>query len=260
MYTGRYTTDVWGTRHPELWDGCIAAWAPFLGATGTKVYDWVRTNSGVLTNASLATAWASNGGNSTLLLDGSDDYVDVGSVTALNLTGAMSFSCWYRSTSAKSSQAFIAACNSGGSLANYAVTYNFNPNKFEFWNNASGPVISSTATISDTAWHHFACVRSGSNGSWNLSLYIDGALDKTGTSAIDPSGGVYSISLGRFGAFGGYYVLGNLDDLRLYNRVITASETRLLSTRRGIAYEHADQYFFGSASKVPYHFLFSGAM
>lgn len=245
MYTGQFTTDPWETHYPELWDGCVGAWAPLLGPTGTTVYDWSRSNNGTLTNASVASAWESTGGNSALLLDGTNDYVDLGSPASLNLPGTLSFSCWYRSTSAKSSQAFIANSNGGGSFANYAVTFNYTSNKFELWNNASGPQITSAATISDTAWHHFACVRYGTAGSWNLALYIDGTLDKTGTSGIDPSGGSYAVSLGRFGGFNGYYVLGNLDDMRLYNRVLTPSEIRLLSTRRGVAYEVADSFPYG---------------
>lgn len=210
-------------------------WSPNFGAasrwlvlpnrvTGQTLIDIAGRNNGTLTNGATFSTDRHLGGCGSVSFDGTNDYVDLGSPAALNLPGTFSFCCWYRNTSAKSFQAFIANSNSGGSFANYAVTFNYTANKFELWNNASGPQITSTASISDTAWHHYGCVRSGVAGSWNLSLYIDGVLDKTATSGIDPSGGTYPVALGRFGGFNGYYLLGNQDDAAIYPRALTAFE------------------------------------
>jgi len=264
MHTGKYSNDIWEVQYPRLWEGCVGAWAPLIGPTGLTLRDWSRSNHGTITNTTSAACWSSNGGKYSLSLDGTNDYAAVGSAASINVSGPMSFSCWFKTTNYTQSQAFIASSLNGGQ-ANYAVTFGFTDNKFELWNNASGPSITSTASISDSGWHHYTCVRSGVIGSWNLSLYIDGALDKTASSGFDPSAGVYPVSIGRFGGFGGYYALGLLDDMRLYNRPLLPSEVRLLSTRRGVAYEVAEvtPFYYASAGgsvKVPFQLLFSGAM
>jgi len=211
-------------RQHRLADGLVSRWLalPHL-AGGKQLYDIAGFNHGTLTNGPTWPSFRRDGGFSSIVCDGTDDYVDLGTVAALNLTGAMSFSCWYKANSYTQNQAFIATSQNGGQ-ANYAITFGFNDNKFELWNNATGPVITSTASIADSGWHHYVCTRAGSSGSWNLALYIDGVLDKSGTSAVDPSGGSYPATIGRFGGFGGYYLFGQIGDAALWSRAITAAD------------------------------------
>lgn len=211
-------------RSHRLADGLTSRWLalPHLSG-GRQLYDIAGFNHGVLTNGPTWASFRRDGGFNSISFDGTDDYIDLGTTAALNLTGTMSFSCWYKSSSYTQNQAFIASSLNGGQ-ANYAITFGFNDNKFELWNNATGPVISSTASISDPGWHHYVCTRSGTSGSWNLALYIDGLLDKSGTSALDPSGGSYPVVLGRFGGFGGYYLSGQLGDAALWSRALTAAD------------------------------------
>jgi len=265
MHTGKYSNDIWEVQYPRLWEGCVGAWAPLIGPTGLTLRDWSRSNHGTITNTTSAACWSSNGGKYSLSLDGTNDYAAVGNKASLSLSGPMSFSCWYKSGSGTQNQALIANCESSGALSNYAITFGYTDNKFELWNRASGPTITSTASITDSGWHHYACTRSGSVGAWVLSLYIDGVLDKSAASGLDPAGGTQSTSIGRFGAYPGYYAVGLLDDMRLYNRPLLPSEVRLLSTRRGVAYEVSEMTPFyyvsaGGSVKVPFQLLFSGAM
>lgn len=87
----------------------------------------------------------------------------------------------------------------------------------------------------NSQWHHIAATQSGTDA----SLYIDGVLCDTGTvTAIANGSG--TIDIGRFN--GGYYFNGKIDDVRLYNRALSAveilalykqNETKLNSSQNG---------------------------
>ena len=212
-------------RKHRLADGLVSRWLALPHSSGGRqLYDIAGFNHGVLTNGPTWSSSRRDGGFNSISFDGTDDYVDLGNSSALSLTGAMSFACWYKAGSLTLNQALIANCESSGSVANYAVTFGYNNNKFELWNRANGPTITSTTSITDTGWHHYVCTRSGSAGSWSLALYIDGFLDKSATSGFDPGGGNQPTALGRFGAYAGYYLSGQIGDAALWSRALTAAD------------------------------------
>jgi hypothetical protein len=62
---------------------------------------------------------------------------------------------------------------------------------------------------------------------------------QTGTVAAILNG-TQAITIGKYMDFGGgNFLNGQIDDLRLYSRILSAQEIRLLASRRGIAYEMA---------------------
>ena len=72
------------SAYPELWSGCVGAWAPCLGPTGTRLHDLSRyRNWGTLTNMDAATDWVVSGGRYALDFDGSNDYVSAGNMPNL---------------------------------------------------------------------------------------------------------------------------------------------------------------------------------
>jgi Concanavalin A-like lectin/glucanases superfamily/Secretion system C-terminal sorting domain len=109
--------------------------------------------------------------------------------------------------------------NSGG-----AIQINFN---------CRNGILASTSatTISLNTWYHLTCVRSGTG----LSMYVNGNLVATGTEGA--TNAVYS-SPARFGTlfFSGYSppqyngLNGALDELRIYNRALTAAEVTTIAS------------------------------
>jgi hypothetical protein len=86
-----------------------------------------------------------------------------------------------------------------------------------------GNYIKSTITWNDGAWHLLTVKRS----SGNLYLYIDGV------SAASPvaSSVNYAAAATRIGAIpNGYYFNGSIDEVRIYNRALSAEEIQLLYT------------------------------
>lgn len=70
-----------------------------------------------------------------------------------------------------------------------------------------------------------------------LTSWINGSVHATASHAAVPWTTSATLAIGRGGEYDGQYFNGLLDDLRVYNRVLTPSEIRTLSFRRGIAYE-----------------------
>jgi len=81
-------------------------------------------------------------------------------------------------------------------------------------------------------WHMLTCVYSYQNGT--LSIYIDGVLDSTTANIAAPNASVGAkIYIGRDDPTlddNGYFIYGALDDIRVYNRALTAKEIQKLYT------------------------------
>jgi len=83
----------------------------------------------------------------------------------------------------------------------------------------------STDVIADTNWHQVAVVKNGNSGT-NLTFYLDGAADGTASagSLTAPSG---SKHIGNLADTGGPFG-GLIDEVRAYNRALSASEIKQL--------------------------------
>jgi len=81
--------------------------------------------------------------------------------------------------------------------------------------------IASSVNINDDTWHHVAATRDNTSGA--MAVYVDGVLRGSGTG---PTGSrTYPPSL-RIGSLqtGNNFFNGTLDDVRLYDRILTVSE------------------------------------
>ena len=83
--------------------------------------------------------------------------------------------------------------------------------------------ITSTTAINDGAWHHVAATRSASTGL--MQLYVDGVQQASVTGPLGPKTSPPGLRLGSIqtGVSGGYFA-GALDDVQIFDRVLSASE------------------------------------
>ena len=224
--------------YPSLWTGCVGAWNPGLGPSGLVLRDQSGfKNNGTLTNGP---TFAASQGKYAMSFDGTDDYVDTGTQLPA-MTSTMSIGFWINTSNIGGSRAI--ACQAVSSSAcNFCITYGFSTGagKMNWWNDFSGTAYDSTSTINNGAWRHVVGVRTGSTGNWTITWFIDGRKDASGSLANNPQNpSTPNFTIGRFGAYSGYYLNATLDDVRIYNRVLSPDEIRTLATRRGIAYEMA---------------------
>ena len=85
-----------------------------------------------------------------------------------------------------------------------------------------------TKALSANTWQHVAMVRSGSSGDWTCTLYLNGLLDNSGTTASNPNGVNEEVTIGREGSASNRYFNGPLDDIRVYNRALSTGEVNKL--------------------------------
>ncbi|MEO7100216.1 MAG: cellulase family glycosylhydrolase, partial [Luteolibacter sp.] len=81
--------------------------------------------------------------------------------------------------------------------------------------------VASSVNINDGTWHHLAATRNNTSGA--MKVYVDGVLSGSGTG---PTGSRTWPTILRIGGLqpGYNYLNGTIDDVRLYKRILTASE------------------------------------
>ena len=87
--------------------------------------------------------------------------------------------------------------------------------------------IASSVNINDGTWHHLAATRNNTSGA--MEVYVDGVLrgsgtGPTGSRTLPPSLRIGSLQTGN------NFLNGTLDDVRLYDRILTASEITQLAS------------------------------
>ena len=170
-----------------------------------------------------------------LAFDGTDDYIYVsGSDTTsspLAITGAITLSAWVKFNNAGTTGFIMGRGNVIAATGDYGYTltrYSDNNCIYFYFHQSSGTTsgIFSNSTITDTNWHFITATWNGTTNTNGIKLYIDGKLDKQGTSTASSIGQpVYQFRIGRNGV-GDYALNGLIDDVRVYNLAIPISQIK----------------------------------
>lgn len=192
-------------------------------------------NNGAITEAVLTTD--RNGQiNKAYDFDGTNDMIQTGTSSVLNLTSELTYSAWF----------YIDTGNSGwqrplqkfqnlsdGNGIPYGIQYGTTAKKWgcEYRNAAQTeyPNIRSGITYDSGSWYHVVCVASKTS-SVKFALYVNGALagsQSTWFTSGDIDSGSRPITFGGARNAGTYWN-GKIDDVRIYNRALPASEVSSL--------------------------------
>ena len=201
---------------PPTPPGLVAAWG-FNEGAGTTVADVSGNNN---TGTIQGPTWSTQGryGNA-LTFDGSNDIVLVPSSASLNVTTGLTVSAWVFPTAAQSGwraivqkevdSYFLHASNNGGPLRPAAGgTFN-----------GTGNYVEASSAIALTTWTHLALTYDGAT----IRLFVNGNLVSSApqTGALENNNNAL-----RIGGNSPYteFFLGRIDDVRIYNRALAASE------------------------------------
>jgi hypothetical protein len=148
--------------------------------------------------------------------------VYVNSSAFLSPSSAITASAWFRRIGTSGTQAQILASRWG--LANsYALYYRDDTDQMALSvAGLSGSPVLATASIEDAQWHHAVGTYDGSN----LRLYLDGVLIGSplpATGSITDNGEPLQIGYEADG-FGASPFNGDIDEVRIYNRALSATE------------------------------------
>jgi len=195
------------------------------------------------------------------MFDGADDYVQVGNLSAI-LNGTASLGFWIRTTQTGNDTAWQAPGVTGVEESGGADDI------FWGWIDAGGHIgISvgndyatdqrSATAINDGAWHYVVLTRNAGTG--DTRVYVDGNLERSGTTGTGTIGNAYS-SIGRIEDTGGSpeYFAGQLDEVRVYDAVLSQSDvqsmynaTHACPSGGAVAYYPLDELSYnGSAGEV----------
>ncbi|MEO1497376.1 MAG: LamG-like jellyroll fold domain-containing protein [Planctomycetota bacterium] len=170
-------------------------------------------------------------GTAITLDDGADfDRVEV-PADAVDGMEKLAIAWWMRTDKTGESTVISGAASSGGNAANSFLLYFRRDNTFNPWIDQSTASVYSIDPISDNRWRHFVfnCDRAGG---WH-ELYIDGELVERKT--MTPKSGGFNVADGGLiigeeqDSLGGGFItaqslVGDLDDFRIYGRVLSPEE------------------------------------
>ena len=193
--------------------GLVGHWTG--GGSGNTWFDRSGYgNHGTLTNGP---AWTLGQGNkrAAIALDGVNDFINCGG--GLPATGDFTVSANVRHAS-NAVSGIAAYRNSGGTGWVFGLDVSGTLQLFDgnLWRVSS-------LVLPLTEWHHCAVASTGGV----LTFYLDG---RSGTVSATPGTGVGYFSIGCWDAGGSGPFAGVIDDVRIYNRALSAAEIALLAS------------------------------
>lgn len=205
----------------------LVGWWKFDEGSGTSISDSSGFgNSGTISlgttgNTSIATAWVTGKVGYALSFDGSDDYVSISNADLQKMgTNDFTVSGWVYFYS-NSGGGFGGGCIMGGPSLIPGWQVGIDWTSFEIYTrDSSGTTIAGYASsnISLNTWHYLTGVRNNTH----QYIYLDGQLVSSATGTVR---NVSNTDLPRIGkCYSGASTNGLLDEIRLYNKALSATE------------------------------------
>jgi hypothetical protein len=230
----------------EYQTGTPIAWWKLDDGSGTAIADSSgNVNVGILGDGTCTSGtgdcptWVAGGRHGAALsFDGAfDNYVNFGDIDAIDGLQTITVSTWVKMTSGTltAEEHFVdkALCAAvldqgtfelGGSFGTlHKASWGVNPA-----GNSGSSIVESTTNIDDGKWH---LVTGTLDSSGNVYLYIDGKQEATNNIGVPPvilSSNTKSVELGGHCNGTSIPFTGQLDDVRIYNRTLSAAEVRRL--------------------------------
>ncbi len=195
----------------------------FDEGSGTTATDSANGHVGTLLNGATWTTSGQYGG--AVVLDGSNDYIQIPHASQLSITGEITITAWVYKVSTDGWDALVSKGTTGDNH-NYSLNTNNASVTFSFWNGQYYDSYSSF-TLNKNRWYHLAATYHDASNT--VKLYRDGVLLTTLTSNGSLLANSEALLIGRCTTPS--YFHGRVDDLRIYDRVLDAS--RILQIMAG---------------------------
>ena len=190
-------------------------------STSSSAYNGTATNvlyayNGTPTNITYAAgkfgdAAVFNGSTSSILL----------SNTMFDTAGVLSVSVWFKTTEVSGYGMVLA--NRYGTHTFFIELYTNGTLQAGNWGGSSLN-ISTTSTVTDGNWHHYAYV----NNSGAISVYLDGALENTGTQSFFSQPLTNGNQIGNWDGSNSESFDGQIDQMRIFSSALNAAQVTQL--------------------------------
>lgn len=228
--------------HP-LNNGLVAYWL-FNENAGNTVSDLINNNIGTFINiaspSNSTSGWNPGRLGPSIVLDGIDDYINVPKNPSINITSG-TISIWmknYTSTTNDDGQMPIMRCESfSWARLIYGIVHRYYGWIVYIGTSANVIAALSYGQLSINQWHNlvFTFQYTPDTTSTELRLYNNGVFVGTATGISQVGSGIlgygtsYERDLGIGGKYnGGNHFNGEIDEVRIWNRVLTDAEISTL--------------------------------
>ncbi len=216
---------------PVDYNPSLAAYWKFNEGTGTTAYDfsghgnngtWSGTQSGGSGYYSPGKLWTCAG-----YWNGTDDYVNAGTPSQLRINqlgNQVTLSVWLNWEGNPSGLEYIGGFN--GYFGDYEIWISASASStytilFEV-DGQYGNSLATSGAISENSWHHIAATFNQSS----MIIYVDGAeIASKSSPYFPPTDGSSNLEFGESYA---YYFHGLMNDYRIYNHTLTASQIQAI--------------------------------
>ena len=217
-------------RNHTLMRGLVM-WYIMNEGTGNSIFDYSGYgNNGSFIGIDPGADWLPGRSGFAIDLDGSNDRIECGTDSSMNVTGDMTLSIWCKKDDTTYDYLFTRYNACSDNQAVYALQVNTSGEPLCVIANAAGNGNvngKSTTAVNDGAWHHVAVRVTGVT----IEVWVDGVL---GTSPGTITAGRYSAASAPtlIGDINGCTTSwhGQVDDARIYNRALTDWELGQLYT------------------------------
>jgi len=210
-------TSVWSNGYVGVWhmNESTTDTVPDSTSNGND-----GTVNGTLTGTVYGATWTTGKYDGGLNFDG-DDYVSLGQPSSLDFTSSFTVSVWVKFNSLATEQQIIG--RSDGWVLWYDPANDFI--RFAFFDGTvyvgQVDITQFSIKVSVGEWCHISACFDDANDV--TKIYLNGSLETTVTGITQtPSMGAYDTEIGRFET--GRYLNAVVDDVRLYNRVLSDTE------------------------------------
>ena len=151
------------------------------------------------------------------------DYVDTN--MQADVTGNGTITAWFKPESLGTQQSIAVQCDSGGGAASISLVMEiYTDDKLRCWardasGNTGGEFTSSSSALSTGNWYFMECSYNSSSG--EVCATLNGTANCAASSSAPASSGSYNWSIGRFGEYNGFFADGIIDEVTVWNRLLT---------------------------------------
>ena len=224
----------------DLNDGLVAYY-PFNGNADDESGNG---NNGTVNGATLTTDRFGNE-NCAYNFDGVNDYIQTNSVL---FDGELSFSGWIKTnqsggfTTGGNGVIFSTAYYHGGYGKGIALAHGNNSLSFSKFPETSGWSLTyigcESDSINNNKWKHVICLWDGTVNNNTVKMYLNGNIVKDTTAISTILEHDFNFRIGHSNdGYIQYYHKGDIDDIRIYNRVLSITEIDLLYHEGGWGFQ-----------------------
>jgi len=174
--------------------------------------------------------------NQALGFNGTNQYVSAPALSTTEFYNSVTVAAWIKTTNSSRYEAIVSKYSAAGSGAGYIFRTDANGNLevlFGGSNISYGAAAAvDTTKINDGQWHHAVAVITPGQ---DVRFYVDGVLCSMTSMPILANGdnsANFTVASSSFSYFGNFFT-GTIDEVRLYNRALTASEVNTVYVLSG---------------------------